>query len=80
MDVHGVPKATQLLCGVTGECTTMRGPVSVNMGVGDVMEHLSVFIADLEDPCLLGLDYLSRVRGCVDLQGGKMRYGVKRCL
>ena len=37
------------------------------------MERLPVFIADLEDPCSLGLDYLTRVRACVDLQGGKMR-------
>ena len=34
VDARGVPEATQLLCGVTGECTW---PVSVNMGVGDVM-------------------------------------------
>ena len=31
----------------------MQGPVSVNVGVGDVMERLPAFIADLEDPCLL---------------------------
>ena len=28
LDACDVPEATQLLCGVTGECTTMRGPVT----------------------------------------------------
>ena len=49
LDACDVPEATQLLCGVTGECTTMRGPMSVNVGMGDEMERLPVFIADLED-------------------------------
>ena len=73
VDARGVPETTQLLCGVTGECTTMRGPVSVNVGVGDGMESLPVFIADLQGPYLLGLEYLTRVRACVVLRGGKMR-------
>ena len=55
VDPCGVPEATQLLCGVTDEYTTMRRPVAVNMGVGDVMERLAVFIPELEDPCLLEL-------------------------
>ena len=71
MHVACLKPRMQLLCGVTGECTTMRVSVSVNMSVGDVMECLPVFIADLEDPCLLGLDYLTRVGACVDLRGGK---------
>ena len=73
MDARGVPEATQLLCGVTNKCTTMRGPASVNMGVGDMMECLSVFIAAPEDPYLLGLDYLTWVGACMDLRGGRMR-------
>ena len=73
VDAHDLSEATQLLCGVTGECTTMKGPVSINVGVVDVMERLPVFIADLENPCLLGLDYLTRVRACVDLRGGNIR-------
>ena len=73
MDARDVPEAIQLLCCVTGECTTMRGPVLVNMDVGDVMECLLVFIADLEDPCLVGLDYPTQVGTCVDLRGGRMR-------
>ena len=42
------------------------------MGVRDVRECQPVFIADFEDPCLLGLDYLTRVGECVDLRGGRM--------
>ena len=36
VDARGVSEAMQLLCGVTGECTTMRGPMSVNVGMGNV--------------------------------------------
>ncbi|ROT65408.1 hypothetical protein C7M84_016621 [Penaeus vannamei] len=64
----GIPKAGQKLCGVTGDCIPMRGPVWVSLNVGDVIERLPVFVAEMEDPCLLGLDYLARV----DLQRRRM--------
>ena len=73
VDAHGVPEATQLLSCVTGECTTMWGPVSVNMGVGDVMECLPVFMADLEDHACWDWT-TSRGRGaCVDLRRERIR-------
>ncbi|ROT67655.1 hypothetical protein C7M84_014239 [Penaeus vannamei] len=68
----GVPKAGQKLCGVTGDCIPMRGPVWVSLNVGDMIERLPVFVAEMEDPCLLGLDYLARVEACVDLQRRRM--------
>jgi len=52
----GIPKAGQKLCGVTGDCIPMRGPVWVSLNVGAVIERLPVFVAEMEDPCLLGLD------------------------
>lgn len=73
VDTLGIPKAKQLLCGITGVCTTVKGPVLVYVHVGSVKEHLPVFIAALEDPCLLGLDYLMHVGACVDLQARKWR-------
>ena len=47
VDERIVPESTELLCDVTCECISMRRPVSVNMGVGDVMERLPVSRADL---------------------------------
>lgn len=73
VDAPDAPEARQLLCGVTGTCTTMKGPVLVDVSVGGVVERLPAFIAALEDPCLLGLDYLMRVGACADLRAGKLR-------
>jgi len=73
VDARAVPEASQLMCGVTGECVAMRGPVLVNVGVGGVMERMPVFVAALEDPCLLGIDFLTRVGACADLREGKLR-------
>ncbi|ROT61688.1 hypothetical protein C7M84_020536 [Penaeus vannamei] len=70
----GIPKAGQKLCGVTGDCIPMRGPVWVSLDVGDVIERLPVFVAEMEDPCLLGLDYLACLEACVDLQRRRMTY------
>ena len=73
VNARAVPEAEQLLCGVTGECVTMRGPVEMNIGVGGVMERMPVFLAALEDPCLLGIDFLTRVGACVAFPERKLR-------
>ncbi|MPC82828.1 hypothetical protein E2C01_077514 [Portunus trituberculatus] len=54
VDVSSVPEATQQLCGVTGQCVTMWDSFMVNISMGSVLESLIVFVAALEDPCLLG--------------------------
>lgn len=36
----------------------LKGPVEVCVKVGSVEEKLPVYVADMEEPCLLGLDYL----------------------
>ncbi|KAK3878771.1 hypothetical protein Pcinc_016582 [Petrolisthes cinctipes] len=43
------------------------GPVEVCVRVGNVEEKLTVYVADMEEPCLLGLDYLTQSEACVDL-------------
>ncbi|MPC71022.1 hypothetical protein E2C01_065289 [Portunus trituberculatus] len=67
VDVNSVPEAIQQLCGVTGQCITMWSPVMVNIGIRSVLERLPVFTAALEDPCLLGIDFLTRVGASLDL-------------
>ncbi len=48
-------------------CVQLKSPVDVRIGVGSAVEQLSVYVADLDEPCLLGLDYLTQNRACVNL-------------
>ena len=64
---QNIPVSDRQLCGVTGHCTTLRGPVLSTLTVGGVEEKLPVFVADMEEPCLLGLDFLVQSVSCVDL-------------
>ncbi len=50
--------AVQQLCGVSGHCTTLRRPMEASIRVGPVEQERPVYVADIDDPCLLGLDYL----------------------
>ena len=70
LPTRGISSSGQQLCGVTGDCVPMRGPVWVDLTVGAVTERLPVYIAAMEDSCLL--DYLSRVEACVALHSGRM--------
>ncbi|KAK8398602.1 hypothetical protein O3P69_004025 [Scylla paramamosain] len=45
----------------------LKGPVDVRSSVGSAVERLPVYIADLDEPCLLGLNYLTQSKACVDL-------------
>jgi len=69
-DYHEEPRQ---LCGVTGHCTPLRGPVEARLGVGGSEEVLPVYVAEMEDPCLLGIDYLMQVGACIDLKKRKLR-------
>ncbi|XP_069972959.1 retrovirus-related Pol polyprotein from transposon 412 [Penaeus vannamei] len=69
-DYHEEPRQ---LCGVTGHCMPLRGPVEARLGVGGSEEVLPVYVAEMEDPCLLGIDYLMQVGACIDLKKRKLR-------
>ncbi|KAK3882385.1 hypothetical protein Pcinc_013251 [Petrolisthes cinctipes] len=62
-----LPVTRQQLCGVTGHCMPLKRPVEVCVRVGSVEEKLPVYVADMEEPCLLDLDYLTQSEACVDL-------------
>ncbi|MPC43580.1 hypothetical protein E2C01_037230 [Portunus trituberculatus] len=62
------------LCGVTGHCMTLRGPVMSTIMMGGV-EDKPVFVADMEEPCLLGLDFLVQSEACMEL--GRMQMQVR---
>ena len=70
---RNLPLAPQKMCGVTGHCSAMRGPVEAQIEVGGKEMQLPVYVADLEEPCLLGLDYLTKGRACIDFGKGTLR-------
>ncbi|MPC27112.1 hypothetical protein E2C01_020272 [Portunus trituberculatus] len=68
--MQDLPVSDRQLCGVTDHCTTLRGPV-----MSTIMEKLPVFVADMKEPCLLGLDSLVQSAACADL--GRMHTQVR---
>ena len=68
-----LPDSPQRLCGVTGDCMSLQGPVDARVSVGGVEEDMPVFVANLDEECLLGHDYLARTGACVD-------FGLKRMM
>ncbi|MPC26526.1 hypothetical protein E2C01_019669 [Portunus trituberculatus] len=61
------------MCGVTGHCSAMRRPVEARIEVGGEGMQLPVYMADLEEPCLLGVNYLTKGRACIDFGKGTLR-------
>ena len=60
-----LPEVPQGLCDVTGRRTTLRGPIEVDLVIEGHGTKIPVNVADeLEEPCILGLDYL-QMNGCV---------------
>ena len=47
------PELERQLCGMTGHCMTLPGPVMCTIAVGGVVE-LTVSVDDMEEPCLMG--------------------------
>ncbi|XP_050689056.1 uncharacterized protein LOC126981672 isoform X2 [Eriocheir sinensis] len=59
--------APQRLCGVTGHCVQSESPVEARIGVGSAVERRPMDVADRDEPCVLGLDYLPQGEACADL-------------
>lgn len=68
-----VPRGTLLeptvvnLRTVTGELAPMLGRGSVSIQVGDLSVDFEVWVAAVQDPCILGLDFLRAARCVLDL-------------
>ncbi|KAK3893315.1 hypothetical protein Pcinc_002871 [Petrolisthes cinctipes] len=58
-----LPESSEQLCGVTGHCAELKGPLEVRIEVAGQEATLPVYVAEMEDQCLLGLDYLLSM-GC----------------
>lgn len=75
-----LPEGTELeptlvrLCTVTGELAPMKGRGVLSVTVGVRTLHHPTWIAAVQDPCILGLDFL-RAAGCqLDLLHGMVRF------
>ena len=62
----GRDEVERQLCGVTGHCMTLPGPVMCTIAVGGVVE-LTVSVDDMEEPCLMGVDSLFQNAACDDI-------------
>lgn len=59
LDGSSLPRIEGGLCDVTGRCTTLWGPKEIELTVHGISTNLQVYVADeLDEPCILGLDYL----------------------
>lgn len=67
------PTSVQLRT-VTGELTPLKGKGMLTVSVGGWAVRHSVWVAAVQDACILGLDFL-RATGCqLDLEGGKVSF------
>ncbi|KAK3889125.1 hypothetical protein Pcinc_006867 [Petrolisthes cinctipes] len=53
-----LPESSEQLCGVSGHCAELKGPLEARIEVTGQEATLPVYVAEMEDQCLLGLDYL----------------------
>ena len=68
-----IPNSSQQLRGITGHHASLKGPVDVRIKVGEVEENFAVYVADIEDPFILGLDYLLPRKCHVNLETMQMK-------
>ena len=66
--------AERQLCGVTGHCTALEGPVEVTLTVGGAQVSMPAYVADIEEQCILGLDYLAGSGARVDFSAGILEF------
>ncbi|MPC58326.1 hypothetical protein E2C01_052324 [Portunus trituberculatus] len=63
-----LPESSEWLCCVTGHCTGLWGPVDVQIQLAGAEVVLLVYVAEIEDQCLLGLDFLTSMGCSLDLR------------
>lgn len=70
-----LPLAARRMCGVTGNCIPLWGPRDVQLKLDREEYHLPMYAADMEDSCLLGLDFLYENEACIDFSKKTLRVG-----
>ncbi|GBN29258.1 Retrovirus-related Pol polyprotein from transposon 412 [Araneus ventricosus] len=61
----------------TGEKTEIRGKLDASIECGSRKFHHRIYVADVTDPCILGLDFLLKFNFKVDLEKNEIRTGGK---
>ncbi|GBN23365.1 hypothetical protein AVEN_43980-1, partial [Araneus ventricosus] len=59
----------------TGEKTEIRGKLDASIECGLRKFHHRIYVADITDPCILGLDFLQKFNFTVDLEKNEIRTG-----
>ncbi|GBM01909.1 Retrovirus-related Pol polyprotein from transposon 412 [Araneus ventricosus] len=59
----------------TGEKTEIRGKLDASIEYGSRKFHHRIHVADITDPCILGLDFLQKFNFTVDLEKNEIRTG-----
>ncbi|GBO21022.1 hypothetical protein AVEN_82598-1 [Araneus ventricosus] len=59
----------------TGEKTEIRGKLDASLECGSRKFHHRIYVADITDPCILGLDFLQKFNFSVDLEKNEIRTG-----
>ncbi|GBM17553.1 Retrovirus-related Pol polyprotein from transposon 297 [Araneus ventricosus] len=59
----------------TGEKTEIRGKLDASLECGSRKFHHRIYVADITDPCILGLDFLQKFNFTVDLEKNEIRTG-----
>ncbi|GBM01932.1 hypothetical protein AVEN_269545-1 [Araneus ventricosus] len=57
----------------TGEKTEIRGKLDASIECGSRKFHHRIYVADITDPCILGLDFLQKFNFTVDLEKNEIR-------
>ncbi|GBM78131.1 Retrovirus-related Pol polyprotein from transposon 297 [Araneus ventricosus] len=59
----------------TGEKTEIRGKLDASIECGSRKFHHRIYVADITDPCILGLDFLQKFNFTVDLEKNEIQTG-----
>ncbi|RXM35934.1 hypothetical protein EOD39_3824 [Acipenser ruthenus] len=60
---------------VTGQLSQMRGRGLLQLRLGETAFDQEVWVTDIQDQCILGLDILQQARGRLDLAKGTVTFG-----
>ncbi|KFM68590.1 hypothetical protein X975_21038, partial [Stegodyphus mimosarum] len=63
--IHGVPSNC-------GERIDIEGKLNVNITLGGAAYHHTTYVADITDPCILGLDFLRTYNFSLDFKNNKL--------
>ncbi|GBM42270.1 hypothetical protein AVEN_234989-1 [Araneus ventricosus] len=58
-----------------GEKTEIRGKLDASIESGSIKFHHRIYVADINDPCILGLDFHQKFNFTVDLEKNEIRTG-----